>query len=189
MDLSNSRRPRRPWAGYHVASAFILGLVLVVAGASLPGRVGGTISAQESNPCALLSDDDLKSLAEKTSVAAGVSNSPPSLGYTACRYAWGDGVDRVKLVVVVSEASRMFPGMTPDQIKQRLLASVRVGTNDAVIPDVGDAAMFKPDSPVYAIATAFVKGRILQLQLDGIGALEKKDQVIGLLKSAASRLS
>ena len=41
---------------------------------------------------------------------------------------------------------------------------------------------------VYAVATALVKGRILQVQLDGLGAVEKKDQVIGLLKSAASRL-
>jgi hypothetical protein len=33
-----------------------------------------------------------------------------------------------------------------------------------------------------------VKGRILQVQLDGLDAVEKKDEVIGLLKSAASRL-
>ena len=31
----------------------------------------------------------------------------------------------------------MFPGMTPDQIKQRLLESVRAGTDDAVIPEIG----------------------------------------------------
>lgn len=78
--------------------------------------------------------------------------------------------------------------MTPDQVKQRLLASFRAGTHDAVIPQIGDAAVFKPASFVYAGATAFVKGRILQVHLDGLGALEKKDQVIGLLKSAASRL-
>jgi hypothetical protein len=82
----------------------------------------------------------------------------------------------------------MFPGLTPDQVKQRLLGSVRAGTQDAVIPEIGDAAVFKPDSSVYASATAFVKGRMLQVQLDGLGALDKKDQVIGLLKSAASRL-
>jgi hypothetical protein len=33
-----------------------------------------------------------------------------------------------------------------------------------------------------------MKGRILQVHLDGIDAREKKDQVIELLKSAASRL-
>jgi hypothetical protein len=161
---------------------------LVAGGASWPGRVDGTVSAQELNPCALLSDDEIKPLAAKTSVAAGVSTSFPSFGYATCRYAWGEGVDRVKLVVVVTEASRMFPRLTPDQVKQQLLASVRAGTDDAVIADVGDAAVFKPDSFIYAIATGLVKGRILQVQLDGLGAREKKDQVIGLLKSAALRL-
>lgn len=146
------------------------------------------MSAQESNACALLVDDDLKSLTATTDVAAGVSSAVPSYGYASCRYGWGEGSDRVKLVVAVTDTSRMFPGMTPDQIKQRLLGSVKAGTNDAVVPDIGDAAMFKPDSYVYAVATALVKGRILQVQLDGPGAVEKKDQVIGLLKSAASRL-
>ncbi len=136
----------------------------------------------------MLLDDEIKPLGAKTSEAAGVSNSLPSYGYASCRYAWGDGIDRFKLVVAVTEAPRIFPGLTPDQIKQRLLESVRVGTNDAVIPEIGDAAVFKPDTLVYAMATALVKGRILQVQLDGLGALEKKDQVIGLLKSAASRL-
>ena len=48
--------------------------------------------------------------------------------------------------------------------------------------------MFIPQSPVYASATALVKGRILRVHLDGIYASEKKDPVVGLLKLAASRL-
>jgi hypothetical protein len=188
MDMNVSRRPHRRRSGYHVAAAFTLGLALVGGGASCPGPLAGTLSAQGLNPCALLSDDEIKSLAAKTSVAAGVSNSPTSFGDATCRYGWGEGVDRYKLVVAVIEASRLFPGLTPDLIKQRLVESVRAGTHDAVIPEIGDAAVFRPDSFVYAIATAFVKGRVLQLQLDGVGALDKKDQIIGLLKSAASRL-
>ena len=61
----------------------------------------------------------------------------------------------------------MFPGMSPDQIKQRLLGSVRAGTADAVISEIGEAAVFRADSPLYATATAFVKGRILEVHLDG----------------------
>jgi hypothetical protein len=185
MDMITSRPPRRS-VGYRSGSAFALGLALIVAGACWPGR--GIVSAQEPNPCALLVDDELKSVAATTTVAAGVSSSVPSYGYASCRYAWGDGIDRLKLVVAVSDGARIFPGMTPDQIKQRLLGSVRAGTNDAVVPEIGDAGVFKPDSYVYAVATALVKGRILQVQLDGLGAVEKKDQVIGLLKSAAARL-
>jgi hypothetical protein len=186
MDISP--RPHRRRSESHVVAAFTLGLALVVGEASWPGPDASTVSAQASNPCALLSDDEIRPLAGKTSVASGVPNLFPSFGYATCRYTWGDGVGRFNLVVAATEASRMFPRMTPDQVKQRLLASVRAGTHDAVIPQIGDAAVFKPASFVYAGATAFVKGRILQVHLDGLGALEKKDQVIGLLKSAASRL-
>ena len=185
--MNISRRPHRRRSGYHFAAAVTLGLAFV-GGESWPGRVDGTVSAQELSPCALLSDDDIEPLAAKTSFTAGVSNSLPAFGYATCRYAWGEGVDRFTLVVAVTEASRMFPGMTPEQIKQRLLESVRAGTDDAVIPEIGDAAFFKPDSFVYASATAFVKGRILQVQLDGFAAREKKDQIVELLKSAATRL-
>ncbi len=186
MDIS--RRLHRRRSGYRVAAAVMLGVALAVAGASWPVPMARTVSAQALNACALLTDDEIKPLGGKTTVAAGVSNPPTPFGDVTCRYAWGDGVDRYKLVVAVLEASRMFPGSTPDQIKQRLLESVRAGTQDAVIPQIGDAAVFKPDSVVYATATAFVKGRMLQVQLDGLGAVEKKDQVIELLKSAAARL-
>ena len=71
--MNVSRRPHRRRSGYRFASAFTLRLALVVAGASWPGRVDGAVSAQEVNPCALLTDDELKPLAAKTSVA-GVPN-------------------------------------------------------------------------------------------------------------------
>ena len=82
----------------------------------------------------------------------------------------------------------MFRGASPDEIRLRLLASVRAETGDAVISEIGEAAMFKSDSVAYASATAMVMGRILQVQLDGLFAREKKDQIVGLLKLAASRL-
>jgi hypothetical protein len=118
----------------------------------------------------------------------GVSSALEPAGSVTCRYTWGTGVSRFKLDVTVNEASRMFPGTSPDQIKQRILESVRAGTDDAVISEVGEAAVFIPQSPVYASATALVKGRILRVHLDGIYASEKKDPVVGLLKLAASRL-
>ena len=173
--------------GYRFAFSFVLALALVVAGAPGPGRVSGTLSAQALNPCALLTVDEIQSLTNST-ISDGVASSFPSIGYTTCRYTWGSGTGRFMLDVAVTEASRMFPGMTPDQIKQYLVESVRTGTSDALITETGDAAVFKPDSPVYATATSFLKGRILQLHLDGLFAVEKKDRVIGLLKSAASRL-
>ena len=171
---------------FRFASAFVLGLAWVLAGPASPGR--HIVSAQASDPCALLTVDDIQQLTAETNVPDGVPSSIPAVGYATCRYTWGDGTDRFKLDVIVTDAPRMFPGMSPDQIEQRLLESVRAGTGDAVIPEIGEAAVFKPDSPVYARATALVKGRILQVHLDGIFAGEKKDQVIELLKSAAARL-
>ncbi len=81
----------------------------------------------------------------------------------------------------------MFSGMPPDMVKPALQALVAAGTADALIPEVGDAAIFKADSPVYVCASGYLKGRILQVRLDGSDAREKKDQVIALLKTAVSR--
>jgi hypothetical protein len=173
---------------YRFAWALVLGLAFVVTGASGPGPARGTVSAQALNACALLKVDEIEQLTPKTTVNDGVAASLPAFGSVTCQYAWGTGTGRFKLDVIVNEATRIFPGMSPDQIKQRLLESVRTGTDDAVVPEVGEAAVFKPGSAVYASATALVKGRILQLNLDGVFAGEMKDQVVGLLKSAASRL-
>ncbi len=173
---------------YRIPNAFALGLALVVAGVFILGRGDGTVSAQESNPCALLTTDDIQSVAPNTTVADGVANVLPTFGYAACRYAWGTGTGRFKLDVVVTDASRLYRGMSPEQVKQQLLQSIRAGTNDAVITEVGETAVFRPDSVVYGHATAFIKGRILEVRLDGLFAGEKKDQIVGLLKSAASRL-
>lgn len=188
MDMLHISRLRRrpPESGF--AAAFVLGVALVVTGAPGPGRAGGAVSAQTLDPCALITVDDVEPVAGNTSVAAGVANSFPASGYFACQYMWGVGTGRFKLDVTVNEASRMFPGISPDQIKQRLLESVRAETADAVLSEIGEAAVFRPDSPVYASAFALVKGRILGVHLDGAFAREKKDQVVGLLKSAASRL-
>jgi hypothetical protein len=189
MDMMNpSRLPRHTRPGYRFASAFTLGLVLIVTGAPGLGRAGGTVSAQTLNPCELLTVDEIQSVSGSASVDAGISNSLPAFGYLACRYAWGEGIRRFKLDVVVTESSRMFRGVSPDEIKLRLLASVRAKTGYTVIPEIGEAAMFEPDSVAYASATAMVKGRILQVNLDGLFAPEKRDQIVGLLKLAASRL-
>jgi hypothetical protein len=188
MDILHIARLRRQHPRFGVAAAFVLGLAWVVVGAPDGGRADSTVSAQTLDPCALITVDEVEPLAAQTSVAAGVANSVPAFGYFACRYMWGAGTGRFKLDVTINEPSRMFPGMSPDLIKQQLLGSVRAGTADAVVPEIGDAAVFRPDSPVYASAFALVKGHLLGVHLDGVSAREKKDQVIELLKAAAARL-
>src|SRR3954468_19144634 len=185
--MNTSPLSRRSQSGGRFAVAFGLGLALVVSGT--PGREGAgrIVSAQALNACALLMSGDIHPHDEKTTVAAGLAESFPDRGYTTCRYTWGMGVDRFRLDVIVTDASRVFPGLSPEQIRQRLLESVRTGTEDAVVPEIGEAAVFKPESAVFANATALVKGRILQVQLDGVYAGEMKGEVVGLLKTAASR--
>ena len=188
MDMMNISRLHRPQAGYRIASAFVLGLAMVATGVSSPGGGDGTVSAQALDACALLTTDEIEPLAENASVADGVSSSLQAFGSLTCRYTWGVGTDRFILAVTVNEASRMFREASPDQIKQRLLESVKAGTTDTVIPDIGEAAVFRSDSPFYATAAALLKGRILAVHLDGFVARENKDQAIELLKTAASRL-
>jgi hypothetical protein len=187
MEMMNmSRHPRRAQAGYGLASAFVLGLAMTVTGVGIPGGLDGTLSAQAQNPCALLTKDDVEGFANAS--IDGVASSFPSFSSEACRYTWGAGINRFVLGVIVLDASRGFAGMTPDQIKQRLVGSIKAGTDEEVIPDVGEAAVFRTDSPYYATATALLKGHILEVQLDGLVARDKKDEAIKLLKSAASRL-
>ena len=45
---------------------------------------------------------------------------------------------------------RMFAGMSPEQITQHLLKSVRPETADAVVTEIGDAAVFTTESSAYA---------------------------------------
>ena len=179
---------RRLYPRYRVAITFTIVLAFVMSGAIGPGQRHGTLWAQAANPCALLTIDEIKSLADKSSVADGVPRSLPDVRHVGCDYMWGTGTRRVKLAIDVTDPSLMFPGLSPDQVKQRILESVRAGTYDDVIPEVGDAAVFRPDSVVYASATAIVKGRILQLHLDGLYARGEKDHLTGLLKAAASRM-
>lgn len=163
----------------------IVSVVSIVLSGSATGQ--SPVAPQASGPCALLTiKDDIQPLAPNTTIADGLATSF-DLGYSACRYTWGTGFQHYTLDVTVGEASRMFSGMQPDMVKPALQALVAAGSVDALIPDVGDAAIFKADSPAYVCASAYLKGRILQVRLDGSEAREKKDQVIALLKAAASR--
>src|SRR5678809_1303733 len=107
MDMMNmSRHPRRAQAGYGLASAFVLGLAMTVTGVGVPGGVDGTLSAQEQNPCALLTRDDVEGLANAS--VDGVASSFPSFNSETCRYTWGAGINRFVLGVAVHDVSRGY---------------------------------------------------------------------------------
>jgi hypothetical protein len=169
--------------------ALALGLSTAAAGMWISGVGAFAAQAPAPNPCALLTSEEVQALGTpKEHAGNGVATAIPAQDSFSCRYTWGAATDRYTLAVFVNGASRTFAGMSGDAIKQNLVSSVKPGTADATIPDIGEAAVFKADSPVYAGASAYVKGRLLQVRLDGLDARERKDQLISLLKSAASRL-
>lgn len=183
---SASRFSHRPRPGRRSIFALFLGLAITAGGASLPGH--GVVAAQGQNPCGLLTSDEVQALVPQEHVDEGVATAFPDINMFSCRYTWGTGTKRSTLAVFVSSAARRFAGMNPESIKQVLVSSIAPDTVDAAIPEVGEAAVFKAQSPVYVSASAYLKDRILQINLDGIDADLKKDQLISLLKSAASRM-
>ena len=97
---------------------------------------------------------------------------------------------------MVTDAAKVWPaGLSPDDIKQRVLVMVKTGGPDAAqISGIGDGAVFTTDPKTHnATAMAFVvkaKGVLLEVGFHGDGgdALAKKDNLTGFLKLAASRL-
>jgi hypothetical protein len=72
-------------------------------------------------------------------------------------------------------------------LRQGLLAKAGP-PNTAVIPAVGDAAVYESSDPIRVATTAMVKGNMLIVTFESKDARAKKDQVIALLKAAAARL-
>jgi len=184
--LSRRRSPLRD----HATVALLLGLTIAAIGPSVSGvkLIAAQTPAQPPDPCALLTSDEVHALAPKEPAKNGVASANAALESSSCRYIWGAGNAQYVLTVSVDSATRMFAGMNPESIKESLSSSIAAGTTDTIIPDVGDAAIFRAYSPVYVRASAYSKGRVLQLTLDGLDARDEKGQLISLLKSAAARL-
>ena len=90
--MNISQLPRRPHPGYRFASAFALGLALVVTGAPSP-EGGGILSAQALNPCSCGGRRISRPLAGNADVAEGVPNTFPIWGMPPV-IMWGVGVGR-----------------------------------------------------------------------------------------------
>jgi hypothetical protein len=168
-----------------LAFSLVLGLAIAASGIFTTG--GRTVMAQPQT-CGLLTSDEIQALAPNQNVTSAAVSTNQGAGAVTCRYEWGAGNQHFTLALSVQPAARMFVGMSADSIKQHMQKAVTPETSDEYLPDVGEAAIFKSFSPVYATATASVKDRVLQVTLDGIDAPDRKMQLIALLKSAASRL-
>jgi hypothetical protein len=166
----------------------LIGLAFAILGASGP-------AAKAQNPgdgCALLQAAEVQALAGTAKVDAGKA-STDALGSRTCRYEWGTGGNvqsgRSFLNVSVTPTSKAFPGMDASMVRRGLLANAKAGKqHTAVIPGVGDAAIYESNDPIRVKTTALAKGSMLIVSFESMDARAKKDLVIGLLKAAAGRL-
>lgn len=169
-------------------------LLLALAGLALAltsAAWGGGVAVAQTSPqnaCGLLTSEELQVLVPKEHVPTGVANAIGPLEISSCRYTWGTGAGHMTLDISVSPVSRTFAGMNADAVKRAMTSSVVPGTDDAAVADVGQAAVYKVYSAVYVGTSAYVKDRVLQVNLDGIDATDRKGQVVTLLKAAAGRL-
>jgi hypothetical protein len=171
------------------SNALVLGFamaVVPVAGLSAQGK--------HTDPCTLLKIAEIRIISPGAQIAPGVSSTiSAEAGAYGCLFKWGSGGNApsglYQLNVTVNDASKTFPGTSPALIKQGLLRAAKKGEDNTVaIPGVGEAAIFQSTAPIRAAATAYLKGVVLEVNLEGPDGRAKKDQVIALLKAAAGRL-
>lgn len=90
------------------------------------------------------------------------------------------------------DTSQSSPGVSPDLIRQGLLARVKAGgPNASQVPGVGDAAVFTFEDRVSsATAQTYLsaKGVHLSVKFHAGDSLSNKDKLVALLKAAAARL-
>lgn len=165
--------------------------IRLLVGTILCASLGAASSPPD--PCALLTPADLQSLAGSTTIAAGVATTLPAGMGTTCRYKWGAGASaRAGLWTVdinIGDAAKLYPGMGLSTIKEGFVMQTRPDpANATLVSDAGEAAVYTSATPLQVNLTAYVKGRILQIGIEGPTARSKRDQAIALLKVAARRI-
>jgi hypothetical protein len=158
---------------------------------ALLGINASAVQAQKAGDgCSLLQGAEVQALAGSIKVGTGNPSTDP-LGSRLCHYEWGAGNNvqsgRSYFDVSITPISKAFPGTDASVLRQGLLAKAGP-PNTAVIPAVGDAAVYESTDPIRVATTALVKGNMLIVTFESSDARAKKDQVIALLKAAASRL-
>jgi hypothetical protein len=155
----------------------------------------GALRAAPSSPdpCTVLKQADVQAFAGGAKIGAAVATTFPAGMGASCQYRWGSGASPAAglwtLVVNVGEASKQYPGMDLATLQEAFAMQTRPDpANASLITGAGEAAVYTSASPREVNMTAYVKGLILQIHLEGPTARMKRDQAIALLKTAAARL-
>lgn len=155
--------------------------------AALAAFVTSPAFAADARPCELLKTAEVQAVAGP-GVDAGTASVDAPTGTHSCAYKWTVKNFSPRLEVLVSDASKIYPGTSAETLKTGILTGPRASKSITVVPGVGEAAQYRAESETNGTAIAYLKGRILTIVYRAPDAVAKKDQVIGLLKSAASRL-
>src|SRR5215813_9743580 len=167
--------------------------VLVFSLMALVGLDASADAQTVKDGCALVQPADVQTLAGSVQVGAGKPDKDDVLGTRSCRFEWGAGGNvqsgKTFLTISATPMAKVLPGVEPKAAQQGLLASAKPGkVVTAVIPDVGDAAVYESNAEIRVTATAFARGNMVIVTLETMNARAKKDQVIALLKAAVGRL-
>jgi hypothetical protein len=157
-------------------------IVSIAIGAAV---MAGSTAAVAQKACALVTRAEAQSVA---SAKLGDANESriAAMNMSSCSYL-GPGKDSTPAVLVtVADAAKMYPGMDAGTLKKVVFG--KTDKNTTVIPSVGDAANCMQLSATKIATKALVKGKIITVDYEGDDATAKKDQVIQLMKTAASRL-
>jgi hypothetical protein len=127
--------------------ALLVGLPLAGLRFAVPASDNAGALALPKDPCALLKPAEIQAaLTPGTAIGSGVaSDNMLPLG-VECAYTWGPRTPewgQSALTITIIDATKAWPGRSPEEIEEGVLAKVQVGGPDASrIPGVGDAAAF-----------------------------------------------
>lgn len=173
---------------------------LLGAGIGMAVLCAGAVSAAgpgtlPSDACALLRPAEIQTLAPSAKIGSGVADASMLPIGVGCTYTWGPRTHdwgESELTITVMDASKAWPGKSAEDLRQGLLAKVKVeGKNASVIPGVGDTAAFtfeERSSTATVEALLPAKGVLLAVTFHAGDALANRDKIVALVKGAAARL-
>ena len=140
-NMQRGGRDMNPYDGFRMTTLVALAIAVC--------QFAGAASAAAplpTDPCALLKPSEIQTLDSNATIGSGVLDSSTAPMSVACTYTWGPRTrewGESGLTVAVIDASKGWPGVSPDLLQQGILAKVKAsGPNASQVTGVGDAAAF-----------------------------------------------
>jgi len=152
------------------------------AATSSSGGGSGSLAKVPGDACALLIADDVAKLSTTAGPGKKLTNqAAPGQTIVACRWEWPEGVSTLDVIVMSLPA-----GVTTDTLKTSFQAEIK--SNGRVLGGVGDFAVVESPIAADAKVRVLVKGLWMDVELNGLGARDKQEQLITVAKAAVGRV-